>query len=554
MSRPERGYVVESRPEADAVEGLDRILRELGDEDIRPVRGRRRGGAAVVHRSRPSDENEGHIRKLRESQDIQYAAPLFSFNGRTVAIVPEIVLRVAPRTDANDLQTLCDDLNVKIAYGLEFSEREFLIEVTASDERDVFAAQEQLDRSALVKWAAPNVAFQPELRGPRLPNDPYFWGQWHLMNAGQSGGMPAADISAVEAWEITVGDPSVVVAVVDSGVDFSHPDLAALLVDGYDFCDDDPCADATREYADEAHGTACAGLIAAQGDNATGVTGVAWNCRIMPIRIFGGSHVYITEADVATALRWAANHGADVLSNSWGVELVATAVQSALADITEPGGMGREGKGCVVLWAAGNSGDAIPSRDPAAYPEVIAVGATDHSDRLWSYSSYGPELDLVAPSGGPMDAPGQSDLWTTDLTGETGWDAYNYHLDLSVDYTDRMGGTSGACPIAAGAAALVLSVAPDLTGDQVRQILQTSAVDLGAAGYDPYYGYGRIDAREALEAALAQQLDLDASGAVDLYDFARLGRLWRTDESSVDAERLALMARYWLGSFTPAAP
>jgi subtilisin family serine protease len=387
-----------------------------------------------------------------------------------------------------------------------------------------------------------------------FPNDEYFPKQWHLHNTGQSGGTPGADIRAPESWDITTGDPNIVIAVTDLGVETRHPDLVNNLVAGYDFYEDDDLPDPAWG---DAHGTMCAGLIAAQGNNGIGVTGVAYNCKIMPIRI-ASSTGSCTEAEEATSLRWSASHGADVLSNSW-VESTSptTILHSAIVDITKAGGIGRGGKGCVVLFAAGN--DSGPLKwYPQKYPEVIAVGATDHNDVRWSYSSYGPELGLVAPSGCDGTWCGKMlTFWSTDQTGEGGYSNYNSDPDV-LDYAEYFGGTSASCPIAAGVAALILSVEPNLTGDEVRHFLERSAKDLGAPGRDDYYGWGRVDARAALDMVLAKRADLNDDWKVDFRDFAVLAACWKTDDlrgdigpiprpdGAVDVQDLALMGEYWL--------
>jgi len=345
VRRPELGYVVVSREETTAIKALDGTLKQFGARDTRPVRGLSRRGVSVVFSQRPVSENENTITMLRARRQIKYVAPLFSSNGETVAIIPEIVGRMTAGADDEQLQTLCDTMGLAIKKKLEFTDCEYLIEVLAGDENDVFWAVEQLNQVAFVEWAVPNIAFRPRLFGQVIPNDTYFPDQWHLNNTGQSGGTPDADINAPEAWEITTGDPNIVVAVLDEGVDTDHPDLINNLVPGYDFVNDDNDPNAT---GDDAHGTACAGLIAAQGNNGFGVTGVAWNCKIMPIKI-AEEDVFISDADIATAIRWAANNSADILSNSWGRDSYMTTIHSAIKDVTEPGGMGRAGKGCVVL-------------------------------------------------------------------------------------------------------------------------------------------------------------------------------------------------------------
>jgi subtilisin family serine protease len=398
-----------------------------------------------------------------------------------------------------------------------------------------------------------------------FPNDPYFPNQWHLHNTGQSGGTPGADIRAPQAWAITTGDPNIVVAVVDSGVDSKHPDLVDNLVPGYDFMEGDSQPDPALSYYRNAHGTACAGLIAAQGNNTVGVTGVTWSCKIMPIRIWWQSDdetsYWITEADSATAFRWTANKGADVLSNSWTFGTTPTPIfQSAIADVTRTGGIGRGGKGCIVLFCAGNDSGPLPY--PDRYPEVISVGATDHNDVRCYYSNYGPELDLVAPSSMGrgeselINTGGRGWLWTTDISGPAGFDTRpgSPYPDV-LDYT-VFSGTSGACPIAAGVAALILSIEPNLTSEEVRDFMTRSAKDLGDAGRDDYYGYGRVDARAALDLVLAKRCDLNNDLRVDERDLAIVKTAIDANDLSadiappakrdgvVDANDLELVTRY----------
>jgi len=195
-----------------------------------------------------------------------------------------------------------------------------------------------------------------------------------------------------------------------------------------------------------------------------------------------------------------------VLSNSWSWSTSTTAnLYSAIVDITQPGGLGRGGKGCVVVFAAGNS-PGLPMDYPNRYPEVIAVGATDHSDVLWHYSTYGPDLDLMAPSGCDGSWCGEmASFWSTDQMGPGGYSDRNSDMTL-LDYGEYWGGTSASCPIVAGVAALILSVNPTLTNEDVRFILYRSAKDLGDPGWDEYYGWGRVDARAAVEMALANTL------------------------------------------------
>ncbi|MHC4627269.1 MAG: S8 family peptidase, partial [Planctomycetota bacterium] len=359
------------------------------------------------------------------------------------------------------------------------------------------------------------------IAGQVIPNDlcgEYWPMQWHLHNTGQSDGTPDADINAPEAWEITTGDPNIVIAVLDTGVDLNHPDLVNNLVPGYDFLDNDDSPDpVVGSHFQAPHGTACAGLVAAQGNNGIGVVGVTWSCKIMPVRIALSPSA--TANVTATAIRWAASNGADVISCSSVLSTDSPIINSAITDVTGPGGIGRDGRGCIVVFSAENSGALITGFKERS--DVIAVGATDDHDRRLSFSNYGPGLDIVAPAGDAVN------LWvmTTDITGIEGY--------LTTDYTG-FSHTSGACPIVAGVAALILSVEPELTSEEVRHFLTRSAKDLGDAGRDDYYGWGRVDAQAALDMVLAERADLNNNWKVDFEDLVMLIEFWGMAESSVD--------------------
>ena len=584
VAAPERGYVVKLAERAGGVTALSSIST-LDVKNATPIGGVDRRGVWIVENAGPSSRNKAKIRSLTAGGQVAYAAPLFSSNGEMVAIIPEIVVRVRPGVELEEVQILCEAAHCTVRKPMEFTTQEYLVEVLGPDADAVFAAVETLSRSPEVEWACPNTAFRPRLAGQTalghrvapavqvassggdpntlgvFPNDEYFPMQWHLHNTGQSGGTLNADINAPEAWKITTGDPNIVIAVVDSGIDDTHPDLADNLVQGYDFFDDDDFPVPEPIDPDGGHGTACAGLIAAQGNNTIGVTGVANTSKMMPVRINANSWV-TPQSQIATAFRWAATHGADVLSNSWHDFSALPIIRSALVDVTELDGLGRDGKGCVVVFATGN--ESGPVMWPALYPEVIGVGATDHNDNLSWYSNYGQEMDIVAPGGGGIEtedwdlyfAVSTDLLWTTDIVGAGGYSELNLASDIS-DYTDRMCGTSAATPIAAGVAALILSLEPDLTQAEVRHFLERSAKDLGEPGWDHYYGWGRVDARAALDMVLAKRADLNDDWRVDLDDLVMLIESWGTEDALadiapatkrdgiVDDQDLELLMQYW---------
>ena len=551
--RPDLGYVVKTQDNGQGFASAYEGISSSSNMQIKSVAGRDRQGLWIVESRQLVAQNEGAIKTLSVQRQFQYAAPLFSCNGSKIAVIPEIVVRVTSEIRVDRLQSLCRKVGCTILHPMEFTTQEYLLGVQGPNADAVFEAVNELNEIDWIEWAAPNIAFNPKPCGHVMPNDEYFPMQWHLHNTGELVGTPNADINAPEAWEITTGDPNIVVAVIDTGVDSSHPDLVNNLVPGYDFYSNDDLPDPVGGSI-PAHGTCCAGLIAAEGNNDIGVVGVTWKCKVMPIRTYmWGPWGATPESEIATAIRWAAAHGADILSNSWGDNFPLPIVQSAFVDVTKPGGIGRNGKGCVVFFAAGNESGSLLW--PERYPEGIAVGGTDPDDIRWYYSNYGPELDIVAPSGPAAAGKAGAYVWTTDITGNGGFNRYNRDPSI-LDYCD-FGGTSGACPVVAGVAALILSIEPELTNDEVRHFLERSAKDLGDPGRDDYYGWGRVDARAALDMVLAKRCDLNNDWKVGLEDLLVLIEFWGASETSidiapatkrdgiVDEQDLDLMMRYW---------
>ncbi|BCY13926.1 S8 family peptidase [Actinoplanes sp. L3-i22] len=266
------------------------------------------------------------------------------------------------------------------------------------------------------------------------------------------------------AWQTSTG-AGVTVAVIDTGVDASHPDLAGQVLSGFDAITDT----AGGGTDPNGHGTHVAGTVAALTGNGIGIAAIAPDVKILPIRALGkdGSG---NMSDTAQGIVWAADHGADVINMSLGSSGQSSAVTSAITYA--------RGKGVVVVAAAGNErAGGSPVSYPGADPGVIAVAATDSGDAVASYSNAGTYVDVAAPGSGILST---------------------YPTALAASGYATMNGTSMASPHVAAAAALLLGARPDLTPDQVESALETSAVDLGTAGKDNDYGYGRIDATAAL--------------------------------------------------------
>jgi predicted outer membrane repeat protein len=506
IPQPQLGYVLKSSNSKSPFQMLDSTFPNTQKlNDYFPVTGQE--NMLVSLNQQLASQNDNNIRILSNMSEIKYIAPLYSLEGQTVVVIPEIIVRLKYESDYNRLEKLCQQIDCSIIKNLLYTEKEYLISSVSRNSEGVFQSVETLNSADFIEWASPSIAFQPKLYDQTVlnndtikPDDIYFDNQWHLDK-----------IRAPEAWVYTAGDPNIIVAILDDGIYINHPDLKNNIwtnkdeipgngidddgngqkddIHGWDFCDN--YNNVNPSYDGDAHGTACAGLIAAQGNNGIGVSGIAWNCTIMPIRIVKSSN-FIKDETIATALRYAAVSGADILSNSWGGNTPAPVIYSAIKDITKPNGIGRNGKGCLVFFSSGNWSNGGPVVYPAKYSEGIAIGATNENDTVWTYSGSGLELDFVTPSG---DTNLKGNIWTTDLPGSAGFNNRNTNI---LDYTDKMGGTSASCPIAAGVAALVLSINPNLTNNEAESILRDSVRDLGPSGWDASYGYGCLDVYNAV--------------------------------------------------------
>jgi subtilisin family serine protease len=331
-----------------------------------------------------------------------------------------------------------------------------------------------------------------------MPNDPLFALQWPLDNQGQGGGTVDADVDAPEAWAITRGSASILIAVLDDAVQLDHPDLAPnIAAAGRDFRADPPRETAAPNQVIDRHGTAVAGVAAARGDDALGMTGVCPQCSLLPIGV-DGVHKLPSIA-TADAVRWAVSQGADVISLSWGYARArASPADAALRAALEAAAThGRSGRGTLIVVGATNEAVdncAGPTLDLAALDGVLAVGVADFQDRVGG-AGYGNCIDLVAPSTPELKTT--LGVLTSDRTGIDGYTSGDYH--------ETFGGTSAAAPLVAGIAGLLLSLNPELTRAELVQLLEQTAdkIDAEHAAYDARghsmrAGYGRVNAARAL--------------------------------------------------------
>jgi subtilisin family serine protease len=343
--------------------------------------------------------------------------------------------------------------------------------------------------------------------------------EWHLRNGGGGGATAGEDVNILDAWKVTKGRRDIVVAVLDDGVDIDHanlrtriwknPDTQSSNRFGRDFFlpnnhpdHFNPRPKLFRDPFDQMagndiHGTPCAGVIAAAG-RSNGSVGAAPRCRVLAVKVFHADDLAPSNR-VADSIRFASGI-ADILSCSWSGGS-SPDIQLALADA---GQIGRQGKGSAVLCAAGN-GFGRPVGFPARDGNAIAVGASTDQATLADYSNVGPQIAFVAPSSG-----GTRGIFTTDVSIANRGFNVGTAAAGGVDglHTNSFGGTSSATPLAAGVAALVLSVNPDLTRTDLRDVLASTADKIGsgydANGHSNEFGFGRINAANAVQAAIGQ--------------------------------------------------
>lgn len=407
------------------------------------------------------------------------------------------------RFDAEPSSATLDRLASAHGAGIQHLSGSWPVYALTDPKSDPVALAAVIQARTDVRWAYPDLIVQTELHA--LPLDDTYADQlWHLENVGQvEGALPGMDINVLPAWEITNGD-GILIGIIDGGVE-EHVDLATVQP-GIDKLDGDGDASPGAEQSNPAHGTVVAGVAGAIGNNGQGVAGVAWAAEILPVRLVGGgaSLQQMYEAFVESVDR-----GAHVLNNSWGFNTEEPCDSiSDLPPLNEgiayARDVGRDGLGTVVVFSAGNSGceqnDYPMLRDNE---NVIAVGSINDRAVKWGYSVWGNHVDIGAPSGGLGGGGGRPGLYSTDMFGDVGFNGAGENNE----YTDRMGGTSGAAPVVSGTVALMLAANPRITEAEVRRVLCATATKVDptgttydSTGWSPYYGCGRVDAGAAVVA------------------------------------------------------
>ncbi|MFC7328688.1 S8 family peptidase [Marinactinospora rubrisoli] len=450
---------------------------------------------------------------LDADPEIQFAGRgLRDEHGAPVLYTENVFVRFATGTTPGARERLLRAAGLVVKREVEYAPDAFFVAAPPGTGRDVFAIAEELLEHEEIDLCHPELLREVS-RKRAFPQ------QWHLAAAVVEGEHIDAHAGVVAAWGVSRGEGTTI-CVIDDGVDVGHEEFASAgkivaprslsgLRGG------DP-----RPGDGDNHGTACAGVACADGN--WGASGVAPAARLMPIRLVSG----LGSQDEADAFAWAADNGADVISVSWGPpdgpwwnpqdpahDRRVPMPDSTRLAIDHAVTAGRGGRGCVIVWAAGNGAESVDNDGYASYEKVIAVAACNDSGRQSAYSDHGAAIWCAFPSsdGVPSRTPG---IWTTDRSGNDGYNPGGGGAlgDSGGDYTNSFGGTSSAAPGVAGVAALVLSVAPELSWTEVREVLRTSCerIDDGPGEYDENghsdrYGYGRIDAELAVAKVRARR-------------------------------------------------
>jgi subtilisin family serine protease len=439
-------------------------------------------------------------------------------SGLMRVVYKDAIIRFRPKVSEQKRKQILKKYGFELRVVNPFVERQWVV----TDEQGGKSGANMLDvtndwaEMEEVEFASPSFVSEfQRYASPPIPKE-----QWHLDNlALVAGQKKEEDVRAKAAWAKTLGKKGVVVAVLDDGVDVEHPNLAANILKNPDPTEKrDKCGrdffipdDEHPEHYDprpklfqypyhkmagnDIHGTPCAGIIAAVGKKRGWAVGVAPKCRILPVKIFHADAL-ASDARVADAIRYAASH-ADILSCSWtGPD--SPDIQLAIQDAQT---LGRAGKGSAVFCATGNNGLRRVGY-PARYPESIGVGASTDAGKIASYSNYGPEVWVSAPSSG-----GSQGIFTTDVSIDNrGFNIGTVSAGGKDGlHTNDFGGTSAATPLAAGVAALVLSKKPALSRGELKQLLADTADKIGTdhdsqTDHSERFGYGRVNAERALAA------------------------------------------------------
>ncbi len=467
------------------------------------------GGFNIVSLNKKNVSLEDKLDEVRASKEVELGTHVYYADGGKQPMVPtgEIIITFHPEVDEEEQQLVLEEFSLEL---VERKSSDLIIARVTKDSKNPIKVASLLQQASMVKMAEPDLDMLLDEYGLTIPTDRYVPEEWHLKNDGfiETAGrqtVAGADAKVIDAWKRmgSLGSSRIVVAVIDNGFDIGHPDMKNKVFRPYDlWTQSDRITQGDPSFT---HGTPVASLAIAASDG-KGMVGVAPKAKFMPVS--GTS--YSTKA-TEQMFGYCVKNGADIISCSWGTTNYNYALNSLKEQaIAKAAREGRKGKGCVILYAAGNEGlDYVNLY--AAHPDVICVAASDSKDRYSNYSNQGMEVSVCAPSNGDWPLVAARASWDpgTSFRGEGVWRYWADGVDRPGLYK-HFGGTSGATPIVAGICALMLSVNPDLTAREVKDILQKTADKIGSPseyvnGHSRKYGFGRVNADKAVAEALRRK-------------------------------------------------
>lgn len=519
----------------DLMDGLRSVIEPLA---VRPV-----ARGQLVEWAVEAERLETCLAAARSHEGVRFASRVYQpiSSPRTwLYLTDQVTVQFASTVSVNEGRTIAQRHGLTESHPLAGMPNTFVYLVTRQATENPVKIANRLAAMTEVLVAEPNVVV--DTAQLYRPTDPLYRQQWHLTPSVGSNVRADAHISVEQAWDLTRGSRSVVVAISDDGFDLEHPDLQGMgkLVAPKDLKARDAVPSPTEP--DENHGTSCAGLAIAE-ENQSGVVGVAPGCGFMPIRMTG----FLDDESVEQIFQWAMQKGASVISCSWSPAAINFPLSLRQSNaLTQSATRGRDGKGCVIVFSAGNANrpidgvvnekgwpsNAVRGRTSwlsgfAIHPDVVTVSACTSLSTKAAYSNWGKNVDVAAPSnnahpdaalpeiGAVKTGPAIQSrivgrgMVTSDRLGAAGY--------AREGYTHTFGGTSSSCPVVAGVAGLMLSANPMLTAREVKQILQQTTdkiVDtepdpqLGIrygtysnSGHSQWFGYGRVNAYKAVREA-----------------------------------------------------
>jgi len=466
------------------------------------------GGFRIVSLEQEDTDIDRKLDEVRQRDEVEVGTHVYYAEGSDKPLVAtgEIYLTFAEGVSEGEQQIVLDE------YHLEQVERrspELIIARVTANSPNPLKVAHLLQQIAMVKVAEPDLDTLLDEYEYNEPSDDLVSQQWHLRNLGRIPGTnyrlhQGADAKVFDAWQRLdgMGSDRITIAIIDNGFDVNHPDLRTKIFRPFDLWNQS--SNLSMGDPRFTHGTPCASVALAV-TNGRGIVGAAPEARFMPLH--GTS---FSNRATEQMFDYCLENGADIISCSWGT----TDPRFSLGPIKEQAieraaRRGRNGKGSIILFAAGND-DLDYLNFYATHPDVIAVGATTSQDRHANYSNRGRELDVCAPSNGDWPILAARASWDPGISWETG--AYKYYRDGRDrgPYYKHFGGTSSSTPLVAGICALMLSANPDLTAREVRSILRSTADKVGSRseyrnGHSFKYGYGRVNADRAVAEALRRR-------------------------------------------------